>query len=255
MGFEVELFVHPERISSQLICPICTSVLERPVQTPTEHLFCEDELLEWMTRSQMCPVTNMKLDPDTIKKPGRIIMNMLSELEMYCPNKIHGCQWVGSCDQVDSHKKKCNNRSKEELLREIEQKDNLIAKLKQKLASSHEKVLELQENNSTLIETNEQLRETNEQLQLIIAANDRKLKVYDAFFRDDKNEEDSDDKNSSSFQQLSRLRKLNLTEGKASSPSSSSSSSSSSLSSVTAVAAAKPMKSKLEMILSSDSKE
>jgi len=238
MGFEVELFVHPDRISSQLICPICTSVLERPVQTPSEHLFCEDELLEWMTRSQMCPVTNMKLDPDTIKKPGRIILNMLSELEMYCPNKIHGCKWIGTCDQVNNHKKKCNNRSKEELLQEIEQKDNIIAKLKQKLNSSQEKITELQESNSILVET-------NEQLQLIIGANDRKLKVYDAFFRDDdKNEDNNDDKDSkissSSFHQLARLRGLNLTQSSSSSSS---------------VAAEKPLKSKLEMILSSDSKE
>ena len=53
MGIDTDCFVYPERISPQLICPICTQVLERPVQTPSEHLFCEDELLEWMTRSQV----------------------------------------------------------------------------------------------------------------------------------------------------------------------------------------------------------
>ena len=51
MGIESESFVHPERIPNELFCPICTLVLENPVQTPTEHLFCEDELLEWLTRS------------------------------------------------------------------------------------------------------------------------------------------------------------------------------------------------------------
>ena len=51
MGIEAECFVHPERISKELFCPICTLVLENPVQTPSEHLFCEDELLEWLTRS------------------------------------------------------------------------------------------------------------------------------------------------------------------------------------------------------------
>lgn len=208
MGFEIELFVYPDRISSQLICPICTSVLERPVQTPSEHLFCEDELLEWMTRSQMCPVTNTRLDPDTIKKPGRIIINMLSELEMYCPNKVHGCQWIGSCDQVINHKKKCNNRSKEELLQEIEKKDTIITKLKQKLSTSEEKIIELQERNAILAESNEELQIIN-----------RRLKVYDAFFKNNNDDrimvkEDDDDKQSTTMQELSRLRRLNLMEEK-----------------------------------------
>ena len=66
MGLDNDQFVHPERISSQLICPICTQVLDNPVQTPTDHLFCEDELLEWLSRSTMCPATNTPLDPDSI---------------------------------------------------------------------------------------------------------------------------------------------------------------------------------------------
>jgi len=204
------------------------------VQTPSEHLFCEDELLEWMTRSQMCPVTNTELDPDTIKKPGRIIVNMLAELEMYCPNRAHGCQWIGSSDQVAIHKKKCSSRSKEELLLEIQNKDAIIAKLKQRLSSSLETIVELQERNTTLLDNYQQLEIIN-----------RRLKVYDAFFKSDEKEEkedkdegEDDDKattsnsssnNSSAVQRLSRLRRLHLIEEKIDdTPSSSSSSSKSS---------------------------
>lgn len=237
MGFEIELFAHPERISSQLICPICTSVLERPVQTPSEHMFCEDELLEWMTRSLICPVTNTKLDPDTIKKPGRIIMNMLAELEMYCPNRIHGCQWIGSCDQVTNHKKKCNNRSKDELLQEIETKDKLIAKLKQKLSAS-------QERNSLLVES-------NEELQSMISAYDRRLKVYDAFFRNDDKEHEDMSTPSSAVQQLARLRRLNLIEEKMDELAPSSSQ----LTSPSLMKPPSKSSSKLVEILSADSKE
>ncbi|RYG59632.1 hypothetical protein EON64_20040, partial [archaeon] len=69
MGRDLEDFVHPERISSQLICPICTQVLHRPVMTMSEHLFCEEELLEWLTRSSLCPVTKQPIDPATITRP------------------------------------------------------------------------------------------------------------------------------------------------------------------------------------------
>ena len=98
MGIDIESFVHPDRISegqlrlvcklilnhksatltqlrvvihdvtiAELICPICHNVVENPVQTPSEHLFCEDELLEWLVQSTICPVTNTPLDASTIK--------------------------------------------------------------------------------------------------------------------------------------------------------------------------------------------
>lgn len=76
------------------------------MQTPTEHLFCEDELLTWMTTSDLCPVTKMKLDPLTITRAGRVIQNMLGELKRYCMNKEHGCQWTG---------KVCHGRHETEL--------------------------------------------------------------------------------------------------------------------------------------------
>jgi hypothetical protein len=41
MGIDIEDFVHPEHISPELICQICQGVVDRPVQTPSEHLFCE----------------------------------------------------------------------------------------------------------------------------------------------------------------------------------------------------------------------
>ena len=94
MGIEIECFVYPDRISEgvfscliiiryninyfslthslpskipELICPICHNVVENAVQTPSEHLFCEDELLEWLVQSNLCPVTNTPLDASTIK--------------------------------------------------------------------------------------------------------------------------------------------------------------------------------------------
>jgi uncharacterized protein YbaR (Trm112 family) len=92
MGLDFDLFVHPDRISPQLICPICKLVLDKPVQTHTDHLFCEEELLEWMSLSDhpLCPMTKTPLDPNHIKKPSRIILNMLNELEMYCIYKGNG---------------------------------------------------------------------------------------------------------------------------------------------------------------------
>lgn len=63
-----------------------------------DHLFCEDELLEWMSRfdinQSLCPITKNVLDPTMIRKPSRIIINMLNELEMYCSNKCNGERYL-----------------------------------------------------------------------------------------------------------------------------------------------------------------
>ena len=130
-----DLYVHPERISRELICPICTQVLDNPVQTADDHLFCEDELLEWMSRSNepTCPVSNKKLDPDAIRKPSRIILNMLAELERYCPNRCDGCEWRGESEHLAKHMKECMFRNKEDMMKEIRRKDEKIDSLRTKV--------------------------------------------------------------------------------------------------------------------------
>mmetsp|Transcript_25440 Transcript_25440/g.42886 ORF Transcript_25440/g.42886 Transcript_25440/m.42886 type:complete len:234 (-) Transcript_25440:127-828(-) len=168
MGIEIEAFVYPDRISEELICPICHNVVENPVQTPTEHLFCEDELLEWLVQSTICPVTNTPLDASTIKPPGRLISNMLSSLERYCPNKGEGCEWTGKSDQVKGHYKSCNKKSRSSLVREMEEKDILIALLKGKISASNQKYAKLESENNVLKSENEKLL--------------KKIHVYDAFF-------------------------------------------------------------------------
>ncbi len=174
MGTDPDLFVHPERISSQLICPICTQVLENPVQTVNDHLYCEDELIEWMSRHDipLCPVTHEELKPDDIRKPSRIIINMLAELERYCPNKENGCEWIGSNEQVNTHIKTCNKRSIIELINDINIKDNKITQLRQRLIHKDKHIHTLEIKNNDLMN------------ELVIV--NKKLKVYDAFFEDTK---------------------------------------------------------------------
>ena len=170
MGVEAGEFVHPERISSELLCPICACVLENPVQTPSEHLFCEDELLEWMIQSDVCPVTKNKLNPDDIKKPGRIIANMLGELERYCPNRVDGCEWQGKNYSCPAHFKTCPYKPREQMSQEMAAKDASIEKLRAR--------------NERLQSTVDSLERRNHDLSSQVDMLSKKLKVYDAFLRE-----------------------------------------------------------------------
>ena len=166
MGTDLDQYVHPDRISSQLICPICTQVLKNPVQTSTDHLFCEDELLEWMTRSNLCPVSKQVLDPEKITKPSRIIMNMLAELEIYCSNKAEGCNWSGPHERLGSHLSSCTFRPRSELQAEI-------------LALT-ERVEELEKANEHLESRSDLLGEENSFLKGLVEEYQQRLRVFHA---------------------------------------------------------------------------
>ncbi len=201
MGNDPDLYVHPERISRELICPICTQVLENPVQTADDHLFCEDELLEWMSRSNepTCPVSNKKLDPDAIRKPSRIILNMLAELERYCPNRGEGCEWQGESEHLATHIKDCTFKRKEDMVEEIRRKDEKITSLRTKVEALTKQVKRERQKNADL---------TSE-----IEICSRKLKVYDAFFEEGKEAEEMISKeksrgNESELQKILRMRGL-----------------------------------------------
>ena len=118
MGFDLDLFVDGKSISSSLICGICLGVVEEPVLTPTDSLYCEACLLEWLTKSSLDPLTNVKIVPEDIKKPSRLVLNILSDLIRKCPNE--GCTWQGSCDLFNAHRKSCRMLPRETLLDQLQ---------------------------------------------------------------------------------------------------------------------------------------
>ena len=101
---EESFFTAP--IPCDLLCPICSDILKNPVLTPCQHLFCEQDLLQWFCRapddqgerpSQRCPQCNTICAPDSIKPAGRLLCNILGDLERRCA--VESCTWTGkNCD-------------------------------------------------------------------------------------------------------------------------------------------------------------
>ena len=102
MGFELANFVEGQSVSRHLICSICHGVLENPVQTACEHLFCEDELIEWLCHKSSCPVCQAEIDPEDIVRAPRAIVGLINDLERYCDHAKYGCPWTGTSDAVVS---------------------------------------------------------------------------------------------------------------------------------------------------------
>lgn len=142
MGRDTSLFVGP--VSAHLLCPLCLDVLQDPVETPCQHLFCEKELLDFYAKTgrTCCPVDNLPIDAKEIRRPGRVILSLLGELERYCDYKSEGCTWTGQQNSLESHLKGCCfNR---ELLREKEERiaalEELLQEKEKIIDAAHDKL-------------------------------------------------------------------------------------------------------------------
>ncbi|CAM9886663.1 unnamed protein product, partial [Heterosigma akashiwo] len=128
-------------ISSQLLCTICQEVLQDPVQTSCEHLFCEEELSEWLANRQTCPFDNCIIKQDEISKPSRIVTNMLGELERYCKFKDTGCDWTGPAERLKNHlDQKCMRQKALDNEEALAQKESEIAYLRSEVLQKDEKI-------------------------------------------------------------------------------------------------------------------
>lgn len=173
MGLDIELFVDGKSISTSLICGICLGVVEEPVLTPTDSLYCEACLLEWLTKSSLDPLTNVVIVPEHIKKPSRLVLNILADLIRKCPNE--GCPWQGSCDLFKAHTKSCRMLTRAILLDQILSLETVNEALQKKYDESRAVSRELLQRVNELVTDNKDLAHE-------LALANSKLRVYDSFF-------------------------------------------------------------------------
>ncbi|XP_037051211.1 E3 ubiquitin-protein ligase NRDP1-like [Bradysia coprophila] len=100
MGFESAKFIG--KIDEEFMCTICTQVLENPVQSSCEHIFCHACINEWLAKVKTCPVCR-----DTITKNvepvARYFRNLLNKLELKCDFASLGCKSVLKLEDFKDH--------------------------------------------------------------------------------------------------------------------------------------------------------
>lgn len=106
MGYDLQRFVGD--VDEELICLICSGVLEDPLQTSAcEHAFCRSCITEWMSREPICPVDRQPLTTANLRSVPRIMRNLLSRLCLSCENTTHGCTTVVKLDCLSTHLLQC----------------------------------------------------------------------------------------------------------------------------------------------------
>ncbi|ELR50762.1 E3 ubiquitin-protein ligase NRDP1 isoform X1 [Bos indicus] len=111
MGYDVTRFQGD--VDEDLICPICSGVLEEPVQAPhCEHAFCNACITQWFSQQQTCPVDRSVVTVAHLRPVPRIMRNMLSKLQIACDNAVFGCSAIVRLDNLMSHLSDCEHNPK-----------------------------------------------------------------------------------------------------------------------------------------------
>ena len=142
MGRDAELFVDAAAISRHLLCSICHGVLERPVQTACEHLFCEDCLLAWLCRKATCPVCTAVTEPEAVKRAPRAIVGLIDDLEVRCDHCE--CDWTGPHDQLSAHLDECCHAPRAELLQRLSAKQRQLEDARRTIADRDREIVRLE---------------------------------------------------------------------------------------------------------------
>ena len=100
MGWSIERFINRNSVIDELICSICTDVLENPVQTPCQHSFCNDCIKVWVEDGKSsCPVDRQALDSKDLK-PARILQQLLNNLIIKCKHFHDGCSLMARFEDM-----------------------------------------------------------------------------------------------------------------------------------------------------------
>lgn len=115
MGFDLARF--QGTVDEELICSICSGVLEQPVQAPScEHAFCSACINEWLSRQPTCPVDRTNITQSDLQPVPRILKNLLARLTISCDNAHCGCTELVKLEVLSSHVEYCEHNPKRPVL-------------------------------------------------------------------------------------------------------------------------------------------
>ncbi|KAF2813572.1 uncharacterized protein BDZ99DRAFT_259266 [Mytilinidion resinicola] len=105
---DIRLLEYVPKCDSNLVCLICQCPFDIPTMLACDHVFCRECLDHAFRaqdhRSKRCPTCRTHVDPKKEPIPvPRILLSMLEDLMVKCPNTKAGCTWLNKRDGVQNH--------------------------------------------------------------------------------------------------------------------------------------------------------
>ncbi|XP_054977082.1 E3 ubiquitin-protein ligase NRDP1-like [Sorex araneus] len=153
MGYDVTRFIG--ELDEDLICPICSGILEDPVQAlHCEHAFCKACINHWFSQQHTCPVDRNVLTFTQLCPVPRIMQKMLSKLMISCTNAVFGCRAVVQLANLKTHLRDCEHNPKQlvtcamgcslVIAKDELPQHNCIEHLHSRIQQQHSHILELE---------------------------------------------------------------------------------------------------------------
>ena len=96
-----------EKVSDDLMCPICHMLLREPQQTDCGHEFCRDCVRPLMRDDKLtCPICRAESLPNQIFDDKRLKREIMG-LKINCDQNDKGCKWSGELRQREKHNGEC----------------------------------------------------------------------------------------------------------------------------------------------------
>jgi hypothetical protein len=101
MGWDISRFLEKDNIVEDLLCTICTDIIEDPVQTNCEHTFCRECISTWLEGGQRtCPEDRQQLSSNDLRPPSRLTKQLLNNLIVRCKNYSDGCRLMSKFEDM-----------------------------------------------------------------------------------------------------------------------------------------------------------
>ena len=108
MGIDAERFIN---VNQELICCICTGVLEDPVETPCHHVFCSKCISRWLAQSSTgistCPVCRLDISILTQEPLPPLVNKIIARQQIRCDFAEYGCSEVVELELLKNHTDSC----------------------------------------------------------------------------------------------------------------------------------------------------
>ena len=109
MGVDPTLFMGP--VPSDCLCPICSEVLEDPLETQAcQHAFCRPCISTWLGDHDSCPLCRHKLNSSGLRPLHRIWREKLHSLQVRCRHHGNGCTKDMQLASLSDHVLSCSFR-------------------------------------------------------------------------------------------------------------------------------------------------
>eukprot|EP00299_Pterocystis_sp_00344_P007125 c2158_g1_i1.p1 GENE.c2158_g1_i1~~c2158_g1_i1.p1 ORF type:complete len:362 (-),score=55.98 c2158_g1_i1:15-1100(-) len=101
MGFDRDLVIDPPEHLSELICGICSDVIQNAVMTDCEHYFCAECVKPYVESQHNCPQCRRPCQISDLKPLSRGLRNILNAIRIRCSNQ--GCSTSTTLEFISQH--------------------------------------------------------------------------------------------------------------------------------------------------------